>query len=85
MSGGGDQFREGWLEFVQNHLFGYLQNGPTYFDANGINNYYANQLRTWEDQSFRADGVTWLLDNSDRCTRPSGGPGGSSGGTSHGH
>lgn len=84
-SGGDDQLRDGWIEFVRDFLPGYLTNGPAYFDARGIDNFYANQLRTWEDPSFRAEGVSWLLDNSGRCNLPSGGSGGSSGGTSHGH
>lgn len=83
MSGGNGQLRPGWLEFIRVHLPNYMEHGPGVLPPG---NWYANQLRTWENRDFRRAGVEWLLDFSDSCDRPPPGPGGGgSGGTFHGH
>lgn len=81
-SGGGAQLRPGWIHFIMNILPDYIAHGPSTLPPG---NWYANQLLTWEERTFRESGVDWLLTNSDSCVYPTAGPGGSSGGTSHGH
>ena len=71
----------GWINHVRKHLGYYLDKGPV--NAQGC--YYCLQLQTWERKSFRSEGVTWIKYYSGNCVRPVGGPGGSGGGTSHGH
>ncbi|WFB35638.1 hypothetical protein P3T73_15920 [Kiritimatiellota bacterium B12222] len=82
ISGGNGALRPGWLDFIINILPAYMNNGPS---ALPQGNWYADQLRTWEDQDYRQDGLEWLLDNNYDCYRPTGGGPGSSGGTFHGH
>jgi len=81
-SGGQGRLRPGWTEFILFHLPDYVRFGPEVLPSG---NWYANQLRTWEDPEFRLDGVEWLLEYSGSCTEPSGGGGGNTGGTYHGH
>lgn len=71
----------GWVNHVRKHLAVYLDRGPV--NAQGC--YYCLQLQTWERDSFRREGARWLRYNSGDCIRPVSGPGGSTGGTSHGH
>jgi hypothetical protein len=69
-----------WIFHVRAHLPSYMESGHTAMDC-----FYCKQLRTWEKESFRRTGSTWLKFNSHTCVRPEGGGGGSGGGTSHGH
>lgn len=74
--------RPGWLEFIMVYLPLYMRDGPS---ALPPGNWYANQLRIWEDSGFRQSGINWLVYNHPRCHQPPPpGPGGS-GGTFHGH
>jgi hypothetical protein len=82
MSGGNGQLRPGWMEFILIHLPRYMEVGLPGLPQG---NWYANQLRTWENREFRETGVAWLLNFSDDCNTPSPGSGGSGGGTFHGH
>ncbi|MEX2382439.1 MAG: hypothetical protein WD490_08650 [Opitutales bacterium] len=70
-----------WIQFLTT-LEEYLLLGP---DALPENNFYADQLRRWENRGFRQDGINWLVSNSGSCIRRGSGSGGTSGGTSHGH
>ncbi len=79
-AGGG--FNLDWRIHLEDHLPGYMDNGP--FSLPGC--HYCNQLRTWENVSFRQTGVDWLAAHSDRCiARGGGGGGGPGGGTRRGH
>ncbi len=90
-------FNIGWREHIEKHLPGYDSNGqfiPGYITggpgAPAMNNncWYCQQLgfNLWESPAFRNIGTAWLNENSWRCIiPPSGGPGGSSGGTRRGH
>ena len=69
-----------WMKHVKKHLPAYLSRGPHLV---GVNCFYCDQLRRWENPVFRARGKTWLKHNSNTCIRPSNGYG--SGGTAHGH
>ncbi len=76
----GGSFDPEWRRFIEEDLPIYVASG----DLAGCHSYYCNQLRTWEDEAFRADGVAWLNDNRDQCT--AGGPGnGPGGGRRRGH
>jgi Tfp pilus assembly protein PilX len=72
----------GWGIHIYEHLEPYLESGT---DALVPGCYYCDQLRTWEPQPFRQQGLDWLETNSDRCQVPTGGGGGSGGGTRRGH
>lgn len=83
--GWGGGIRPGWHDFIMNHLPQYILYGPGVLPAN---NWYANQLRTWEQASFRARGLNWIaLYADERCqvNTGGGGGGGGRGGTYHGH
>ncbi|MGA0333560.1 MAG: hypothetical protein ACO3NW_06350, partial [Kiritimatiellia bacterium] len=83
LSGGNNQMRPGWIDFVRNILPDYLEFGPDILDDR---NYYSNQLIQWERREFRMEGLEWLQEFSGSCYQPSpGGGGGGSGGTSFGH
>ncbi len=83
LSAGGGSLRPGWLEFIMVYLPDYMEHGPSVLPSG---NWYAQQLRTWEQNQFRQTGIQWILANSARCHRPPSGSGGSSsGGTMHGH
>ncbi len=84
VSGGNNELRPGWLEFIITILPQYMQYGPT---ALPTNNYYARQLLTWEDARFRQRGLDYLIAIDFNCYTPPTGPGGGggSGGTFHGH
>lgn len=71
----------GWVSHIRDHLLYYLEKGPIL--GNGC--FYCQQLVTWERESFRRTGSTWLKYNSGSCRRPTGGGPGGHGGTSHGH
>jgi hypothetical protein len=83
MSGGNDQLRPGWIEFITNILPDYMVGGPSVLP---MDNWYARQLVTWETDIFRLTAINWLLTNSASCEQSSPGPGsgGSSGGTRFG-
>lgn len=70
-----------WREHIENHLTTYLDNGPGGLDAAC---WYCQQLATWENASFRQEGLDWLSDTNHTCATygPGGGPGG---GTRRGH
>ena len=69
-----------WMVHVKEHLRAYLRNGP----LAGSSCWYCQQLRTWENVSFRSFGDSWLKFHANECVRPSG-SGGERGGTPHGH
>lgn len=74
--------RPGWGEFIYLYLPLYMQRGPSALP----NCWYCQQLQTWEDPSFRNQGITWLNNNSARCRQSAGGGGGGGGGgTRRGH
>lgn len=74
--------RPGWLTFIYEILPLYMQRGPIALPAD---NWYAQQLLTWENPYFRRDGIDWLNENSENCIVRGGGGGGGSGGTRRGH
>lgn len=80
-AGGG--FNLAWRDHIENHLPDYMANGPFVTPSSC---WYCRQLRTWENESFRLAGITWLNSHSDDC-RPTGGGGGGggSGGRRRGH
>lgn len=69
--------RPGWGTHIHDHLPPYLQQGLGGLDGNC---WYCDQLRTWEDITFRGDGIAWLLTHSGDCHVPPPGPGGGPGG-----
>lgn len=69
-----------WIQFLT-YLEEYLLIGPS---ALPENNFYADQLRAWENSAFRQNGIDWLVSNSGSCIRRGSGSG-PSGGTSYGH
>ncbi len=82
-SGGGGGSRPGWSTHIREHLPEYVARG---LDGLTPGCWYCDQLRTWEQLSFRQVGIEWLERNSDRCRVHGGGPGrGGSGGTRRGH
>lgn len=73
----------GWGLHIYEHLEPYLQNG---LDALTPGCWYCDQLRTWEPQEFRQEGIDWLEVNSSRCQiNTGGGGGGGGGGSRRGH
>ncbi len=70
-----------WRSHIQDHLPTYLQSGQSGLDADC---WYCRQLQTWDDQSFRQEGIDWLNDTNHPCFRAYGGPG-AHGGTRRGH
>ncbi len=70
-----------WVTHIRQHLGDYLENGP----RAGSSCSYCRALKTWESDSFRAAGVSWLKYHSSECRQSSGSGGGGTGGTSHGH
>ncbi len=72
-----------WVMHFRYHLIPYLLNGPHHDLSSAC--FYCRQLKTWERTAFRHEGLRWLKFHSDTCVRPVSGPGGSTGGTSHGH
>jgi hypothetical protein len=73
----------GWGDHIHEHLPVYMAGGP---DAVGSVCWYCRQLRTWEDDDFRAAGVEWIARYAHTCRRPTGpGPGRPGGGTRRGH
>jgi len=80
-AGGG--FNLDWRRHMEDHLPDYMGNGPFALPAGC---YYCRQLRTWENEAFRQEGVDWLATNSGRCIATGGGGGGHrGGGTRRGH
>jgi hypothetical protein len=71
-----------WRRHTDEHLPRYMQFGPSAGEC-----WYCEQLALWETRSFRQQGSRWLARYSDRCTRPSGGDGGTrrGGGRRRGH
>ncbi len=76
--------RPGWAVHAYDHLPLYLADG---LDGLSPGCWYCNQLRTWENEGFRAAGIAWLEQNSSLCRRSTGGGGPSigSGGSRRGH
>ncbi len=72
----------GWGLHIYRHLDSYLQRG---LDGLTPGCYYCDQLRIWEPQPFRQDGLDWLELNSQRCQRTTGGGNSPGGGTRRGH
>lgn len=70
-----------WMYHVSEHLADYCANGPN----RAKNCYYCRQLVTWEHPSFRSEGRRWIKLHGNDCYRPSGGPGGMTGGSPYGH
>lgn len=67
------------VRHIRDHLAEYLRSGTT---STGC--FYCMQLRQWERQIFREEGILWLKFNAGSCVRSTG-PGTARGGTSHGH
>ncbi len=70
-----------WYQHFRFHLGPYVMKGPSTL-ATGC--WYCDQLRTWEEDWFREQGILWLKFHAGECNRSTGGSG-SSGGTPHGH
>lgn len=69
-----------WVTHFRYHIEPYLLKGlPALQEC-----WYCDQLRTWENDFFREQGIQWLKFHAGECVRGTGGPGGT-GGTSHGH
>ncbi|MDA0578666.1 MAG: hypothetical protein O3B24_11275 [Verrucomicrobia bacterium] len=75
----GGSFDPEWRYFIENDLPHYVATGEL-----NCQSFYCEQLRTWEQEAFRQDGVDWLEQNSGQCTVSEGG-GSHGGGTSRGH
>ena len=71
-----------WVTHIRDHLPVYMEKGPTKISGAC---FYCAQLKTWERESFRRSGATWLKFNSHTCQRPTGGDYIGGGGSSHGH
>ena len=94
---GGGSFNLQWRIHISRHLPGYTDEDgnfiegyvPGGLDAPAYDSgcWYCRQLDTWEDESFRQDGVDWLEQYSQRCVSPPGGGGGGGGrgGSRRGH
>ena len=79
--GAGGAFDIAWRRHIDEHLPLYTSTGTLDPDCR-----YCRLIGTFEDAAFRRQGIDWLLVNSDRCTLPSPGSGGSrGGGTRRGH
>ncbi len=78
--GGGSE--PGWGMHIYRHLTAYLQQG---LEGLTPGCYYCDQLRIWEPQPFRQEGLDWLELNSQRCLRTTSGGHSGSGGTRRGH
>jgi hypothetical protein len=77
----GGAYNLDWRDHIEDHLPDYMEHGPQRL-ASGC--WYCRQLKTWEDSSFRQDGLDWLNNNSHLCTLTTSG-GGRGGGTRRGH
>ena len=77
----GGSFNIGWRRHIEYHLPEYMERGTAGLSPGC---WYCQQLRTWERDSFRAAGITWLEHYSDQCL-PHGGRGGRGGGRRRGH
>lgn len=84
----GGSFNLAWRRHIEDHLPEYMTGGPDYItgDPDASDCWYCQQLLTWEDESFRQEGVDWLEENYERCIIPTG-PGGPrrGGGRRRGH
>lgn len=80
----GGSFDLALRKHVEDHLPVYLANGLPGLVSSC---WYCQQLTTWENPSFRGDGILWLKLNSAQCFKGGGGGGGgdSGGGTRRGH
>ena len=79
----GGSFDLAFREHVEKHLPLYLAFGTSKLVGAC---WYCQQLSSWEDPTFRGDGITWLVSNSDQCfSTGGGGGGGDGGGTRRGH
>lgn len=78
----GGSFNLALRRHVEEHLPPYLANGLVGL-VPGC--WYCQQLMTWEDPVFRADGIAWLALNSSQCIVRGGGGGGGNGGARRGH
>ncbi|HMP76972.1 MAG TPA: pilus assembly protein TadG-related protein [Kiritimatiellia bacterium] len=67
--------RPGWAEHIYFHVPEYVARGLGALEPGC---WYCGQLDTWEQASFRQQGLDWLAENSSRCVEP--GPGGGPGG-----
>lgn len=72
----------GWVHHLRNHLGAYMLHGPL---ALGEDCFYCRQLKTWEREYFRREGIEWLKYNAGLCIRGTGGGDYGRGGTAHGH
>jgi len=79
---GGGSYDLDWRKHIEQHLPNYMNRGLGGLDGAC---WYCSQLRTWEDASFRQEGVNWLRKNSGRCKETGGFGGGGGGGSRHGH
>ncbi len=79
----GGAFNIPWRIHIENHLLPYLEHGPSALDPHC---WYCQQLKKWEDSSFRKEGADWLAipENKARCYTGNGG-GGPGGGTRIAH
>jgi cellobiose-specific phosphotransferase system component IIB len=80
---GGGSYDVQWQKHIRIHLPEYMVSG-----LGGLVSgcWYCDQLRTWENASFRAEGVAWLAEYSWQCIpRGGGGGGGGGGGRRRGH
>ncbi len=91
----GGSYNLDWRNHIEKHLpgyndpetgqwiTGYIDGGPEAPATSG-SCWYCRQLRKWEDNEFRQDGVDWLEENSHLCTISPPGPG-RGGGRRRGH
>ncbi|MFW5870929.1 MAG: pilus assembly protein TadG-related protein [Verrucomicrobiota bacterium] len=75
----GGSYNLAWRDHIEKHLpghkdpgtgrwvRGYIDGGPN-AEATSGSCWYCRQLRIWEDNQFRQDGVDWLEENSHLCT-----------------
>ena len=84
----GGAYNLGWRAHIEEHLPGYLDNGPS---ALVRECWYCRQLDTdtlsWENAAFRQGGLDWLSipANVQTCLTGTGGGGGPGGGTRYAH
>ncbi len=73
--------RPGWTTHIREHLPAYAQGGNS---ALSPDCWYCLQLATWENSTFRQQGLNWLAEHRNDCHHPGPGPG-YGGGTRRGH
>jgi len=73
-----------WMQHILVHVPEYLQSG-NFQKGELAGCWFCQQIGTWEQRAFRSMLALRIKLYGDECERPTPGPGGSSGGSAHGH